>query len=311
MPEFSPSSAHTAIAPVVVKPSGLSCEAEVFLGPDEATKVVTSGLVVFTSTGASQDIHLPVTMPAEEGTYHVFIDVYAEGILIAAYKAIEDVTIAPAIACTCPYCGATLSSLSELFDHIREVHFPIPEDYYYCGYCGAEFSTLDDLLSHFEAIHLDIITSPPPDISVYCPGQVRQGEDFEVTATFPLENLGDNRYRIAVEFKTHDPAPERLYGQFASSDLIAQCPVAYTRCAPITRDGIYTLEGVVRTRYEERGRERIAAKGTYAIWAVAAFRRERILFCYQDPDGTWHAGTEAYVEYTIWNFDTGKRITVV
>lgn len=124
MPEFSPSSAHTAIAPVVVKPSGLSCEAEVFLGPDEATKVVTSGLVVFTSTGASQDISLPVTMPSAEGTYHVFIDVYAEGILIAAYTAIEDVVIVsvPVAVYRCVYCPATFSTEAGLVGHMESSH---------------------------------------------------------------------------------------------------------------------------------------------------------------------------------------------
>ena len=33
-------------------------------------------------------------MPAAEGTYHAYVDVYAEGLLIAAYQAIEDVVIA-------------------------------------------------------------------------------------------------------------------------------------------------------------------------------------------------------------------------
>ena len=95
MPEFAPGEAKTAVAPITVKPSGLSCEAEIFLGPDEMTKVVTSGRVAFTSTGVEQDVSLPVTMPATEGTFHVYADVYAEGILLAAYQALEDVVIAP------------------------------------------------------------------------------------------------------------------------------------------------------------------------------------------------------------------------
>lgn len=93
MPEFVPGESKTAIAPITVKPAGLNCEAEVFLGPDDLTKVATSGLVPFVSTGASQDVYLPVTMPSAEGTYHVFIDIYAEGLLIAAYQATEDVSI--------------------------------------------------------------------------------------------------------------------------------------------------------------------------------------------------------------------------
>lgn len=93
MPEFAPSEAKLARAPITVQPSGLSCQAEVFLGPDDVTKVATSGLVPFTSTGASQDVHLPLIMPSTEGSYHVYIDVYAEGSLIVAYQALEDVVI--------------------------------------------------------------------------------------------------------------------------------------------------------------------------------------------------------------------------
>lgn len=94
MPEFAPSEAKTAVAPITVSPAGLSCEVELYLGPDELTKVATSGAIPFTSTGASQDVLLPVAMPATEGTYHVYVDVYAGGYLIAAYQAIEDVVIA-------------------------------------------------------------------------------------------------------------------------------------------------------------------------------------------------------------------------
>lgn len=102
MPEFAPGEAKTAVAPITVSPSGLACQAEVFLGPDQMTKVTTSGSVAFISTGAEQSTRLPITMPAEEGTYHVFIDVYAEGILIAAYRAIEDVTIVAPVVPTEP-----------------------------------------------------------------------------------------------------------------------------------------------------------------------------------------------------------------
>lgn len=94
MPQFAPGESKTAIAPIMVKPSGLNCEAEIFLGPDDMTKVVTSGMRPFVSTGVSQDVSFPIVMPTVEGIYHVFIDVYAEGYLIAAYKAIEDVVIA-------------------------------------------------------------------------------------------------------------------------------------------------------------------------------------------------------------------------
>ena len=98
MPQFQPGEAKTAIAPIKVSPSGLSCEAELFLGPDEHTPVATSGRKPFVSTGLSLDVRLPITMPAGEGVYHVFIDLYAEELLIGAYQATEDVVIAPTVA---------------------------------------------------------------------------------------------------------------------------------------------------------------------------------------------------------------------
>lgn len=95
MPEFAPGESKTAIAPITVQPAGLSCEAEIFLSPDELTKVATSGRIPFTSTGASQDIRLPITMPDVVGTYPIYLDVFIAGQLIYAYRAIEDVIIAP------------------------------------------------------------------------------------------------------------------------------------------------------------------------------------------------------------------------
>ena len=99
MPQFELSEAKIALAPITVLPSGLYCQAEVFLGPNEATKVATSGMVSFTSTGAEQLVRLPITMSDVEGSYHVYIDIYVEDTLIAAYQGIEDVVIisAPAL----------------------------------------------------------------------------------------------------------------------------------------------------------------------------------------------------------------------
>lgn len=93
-PIFGPSSAQAALAPITVSPSGLSCGAELYLTADGgATKAATSGLVPFTSTGASQSIRLPVTMPADGVEYEVYLDVYADGMLITAYVATESVII--------------------------------------------------------------------------------------------------------------------------------------------------------------------------------------------------------------------------
>lgn len=93
-PVFGPGSGKVAVAPITVSPAGLSCQAELFLGPDDTTKIVTSGLISFTSTGATQSVRLPITMPSDGGaSYHVYIDVYAEGYLLVAYVATEDVII--------------------------------------------------------------------------------------------------------------------------------------------------------------------------------------------------------------------------
>ena len=93
-PVFTPGVTKTAKAPIVVSPGGLSCQAELFLGTSPTSKVATSGLVSFTSTGSQQVVSLPVTMPSAGGiTYHVYLDVYVEGYLLLAYVATEDVII--------------------------------------------------------------------------------------------------------------------------------------------------------------------------------------------------------------------------
>ncbi len=93
-PLFAAGDSRTAVAPITVSPAGLSCGGELFLGPDEVTKVATSGLVPFVSTGASQAVSFPVTMPIPGGfAYHVYLDVYANGILLVAYIATEDVIV--------------------------------------------------------------------------------------------------------------------------------------------------------------------------------------------------------------------------
>lgn len=93
-PVMTPGSARTAVAPITVRPSGLSCEAELFLGPNETTKVATSGRRAFTSTGSSQSVSLPVTMPTAGGlAYHVYLDVFVNGYRLLAYQATEDVII--------------------------------------------------------------------------------------------------------------------------------------------------------------------------------------------------------------------------
>lgn len=93
MPQLDPSSSHIARAPITVKPAGLICTAELYL-VSNAIKVASSGEVPFTSTGGAQSVSFPITMPAVEGTYKVYIDVFSAGGLIGAFVAREDVVVA-------------------------------------------------------------------------------------------------------------------------------------------------------------------------------------------------------------------------
>ncbi len=93
-PVMLPGVSRIAVVPITVSPSGLACEAELFLGPNDTTKVASSGKNPFTSTGASQSVSLPVTMPSPGGeAYHVYIDVFTAGHRFLAYKAKEDVIV--------------------------------------------------------------------------------------------------------------------------------------------------------------------------------------------------------------------------
>ncbi len=70
--------------------------AELYLG----VRVATSGIKNFVITaGGSIYVDFPIIMPIVDGVYDVYLDVWSEGVLLAHFKATEDVTIvtAPAI----------------------------------------------------------------------------------------------------------------------------------------------------------------------------------------------------------------------
>lgn len=94
-PIFGAGSAHSARIPLTVEPSGLPCQLELYLTPDGGvTKAATSGLVAFTSTGTQQNVSTgPITMPTDGVGYDVYIDIFADGMLIGSYVATEKVTI--------------------------------------------------------------------------------------------------------------------------------------------------------------------------------------------------------------------------
>lgn len=94
-PMIPPGTTKTAVAPITAKPAGMSCEAKLFLGPNDTTEVVSSGRVGFVSTGASQPVRLTITPAAAVAgaSYHVYIDVSTNGYRFLAYKATEDVVV--------------------------------------------------------------------------------------------------------------------------------------------------------------------------------------------------------------------------
>lgn len=92
-PLFGPGVSRAARVPITVYPAGLVCAAEMFLGVTDTSPAATSGKISFTSTGASQSIRLPVVMPTSYGVYHVYLDVYADGIRMLSYQATEDVIV--------------------------------------------------------------------------------------------------------------------------------------------------------------------------------------------------------------------------
>jgi hypothetical protein len=94
-PVFLAGSIHTAKVSILVSPGGMSCAAEVFLSTDGgATKAVTSGPISFVSTGANQNILLPVTMPSAGGNYYtVHAGISIEGSLLAEFQVTEEVIV--------------------------------------------------------------------------------------------------------------------------------------------------------------------------------------------------------------------------
>jgi hypothetical protein len=92
-PVFAAGTSKTAKATLTVSPSGIACTAELWLTKDGTTKNATSGAIAFTSTGASQQINLPVTMPVGGYSYNVMLDIVAGGIIQGQYQATEDVLV--------------------------------------------------------------------------------------------------------------------------------------------------------------------------------------------------------------------------
>jgi hypothetical protein len=83
--------AKTATVQVQVQPANIISSIELWLGPDENTKIATSGKVSFISTGNMQSVNIPITMP-NYGVYYVYLDLYTLDTLIASFIG-EDMVI--------------------------------------------------------------------------------------------------------------------------------------------------------------------------------------------------------------------------
>lgn len=92
---FPPSSSKTAVAPVTVVPSGLSCVARLTLSINvSGTPVAATVDVQFTSTGAAQNVSLPITFPAAVGVvYKVLLDILYSGSVMVGYIGTDDIVI--------------------------------------------------------------------------------------------------------------------------------------------------------------------------------------------------------------------------
>ena len=97
-PEFPPGAEHVAHALMTNNtPKAWTYDSELYLVKD-GTTYRSSGIITFTlAAGASRGIDFPIIMPDIEGTYKVYLDVYVAGELIAAYQALEAVTIVAAV----------------------------------------------------------------------------------------------------------------------------------------------------------------------------------------------------------------------
>jgi len=92
---FLPGSTHTATAQMR-NPASLpfTYHAVLYLGLYEGDQVVSSAQDFSQEAGETKAISFPITMPnVQDVTYLVYIDVYCEDELIAAYQGVEDVRV--------------------------------------------------------------------------------------------------------------------------------------------------------------------------------------------------------------------------
>ena len=91
---FEPLTVHTARA-TVRNPSSVSFTytAELYLGKYEGNKVASNSQFFTLAAGEQKGVDFTLTMPAAQDTYHVYLDIYHEGEVIAKYTATQDVQV--------------------------------------------------------------------------------------------------------------------------------------------------------------------------------------------------------------------------
>jgi len=83
-----PGRASIATVPIKVVPSGLSSSVGVVLTSDAAgnNAVLQTSQKTFTSTGALQNVQVPVTIPVTGGFFYVWVSVQISGISVGIWS---------------------------------------------------------------------------------------------------------------------------------------------------------------------------------------------------------------------------------
>ena len=91
---FEPGSAHTARA-TMINPSSVALDytAELYLGRYEGDKVAADTQSFHLDAGQEGAVDFAIAMPVTEDIYHVYLDIYHEGELLARYQATQDVRV--------------------------------------------------------------------------------------------------------------------------------------------------------------------------------------------------------------------------
>lgn len=72
---------------------GITCQQEVFIGPDETHKLTTGGVSNVVMNGVSKDFSVPINMPAVPGVNKIFVTVTYQGQLLLIYAGINGVLV--------------------------------------------------------------------------------------------------------------------------------------------------------------------------------------------------------------------------